>query len=720
MERRVYIIMKKRKTLIKIVVLSLCLIMLTCTFVSAASTPYSTYTYTMDGETRESPAAYVPDRAITNYDMNMETALKSPKDIFVDPKNYIYIVDTGNSRVVVCNESCTYQFEITTFNNENGVPDKLNGPEGVFVNEEEIFVCDTLNARIVVFDTEGNFRRIIYAPKADIMGDDTLFRPVSVAVDASGRMYVVSKSTYSGVFAFNDDGTFQGFIGVQKTSVPLAVRIRRFFFPDTTTITYISIEFNNLAIDSNGFVWVTTNGIEDATLESAIHSNDTDYAPIKQLNPQGNDIMQRNGFFMPCGEVNFMSAAVKSSTRVQGPSSIIDIALGPNGVYSVVDSKRARIYTYDYNGQLIYAFGDTGSQLGNLKDPTAITYFNSDIYVLDGTANSITVYKRTEYGDAIDQAEQYLISLDYDKAIDSWKEILKRNNNFDAAYVGIADSMYLSERYEDAMAYYQAAGDVDGYSKCFKELRQQWIEKYLFLALLIVAAIIVGLVFLFRYIGKVNKAGVAKSGKRKFKEEVFFGFYLIMHPFDGFWDLKHEGRGSVRGGIFITALATLAVIYKNVGTAYVFNPNSSLNGIWSGVATVWVPLLLYVVANWCITTLFDGEGTFKDIFMAASYSLVPLIIFLIPTTIFSNVAILDEQAIITLFDTIAYIWLGGLLFFGTMTVHGYSMGKNIIVTLGTVLGMAFIMFLLALFTNLIRRMVSFITDIITEISYRAD
>ena len=155
MERRVYIIMKKRKTLIKIVVLSLCLIMLTCTFVSAASTPYSTYTYTMDGETRESPAAYVPDRAITNYDMNMETALKTPKDIFVDPKNYIYIVDTGNNRVVVCNESCTYQFEITKFNNENGVPDQLNGPEGVFVNEEEIFVCDTLNARIVVFDIEG-------------------------------------------------------------------------------------------------------------------------------------------------------------------------------------------------------------------------------------------------------------------------------------------------------------------------------------------------------------------------------------------------------------------------------------------------------------------------------------------------------------------------------------------------------------------------------------
>jgi hypothetical protein len=48
--------------------------------------------------------------------------------------------------------------------------------------------------------------------------------------------------------------------------------------------------------------------------------------------------------------------------------------MGPNGMWSVVDSKRGKIYTYDSEGNLLFAFGDTGEQLGHLKTPTAITY----------------------------------------------------------------------------------------------------------------------------------------------------------------------------------------------------------------------------------------------------------------------------------------------------------------------------------------------------------
>ena len=65
-----------------------------------------------------------------------------------------------------------------------------------------------------------------------------------------------------------------------------------------------------------------------------------------------------------------------------------------------------------------------------------------------------------------------------------------------------------------------------------------------------------------------------------------------------------------------------------------------------------------------------------------------------------------------------YYVLGLLIFFGTMTTHGYSMGKNILATLGTILGMVFIMFIAMLFFNLIRRMISFITDVVVEIAYR--
>ena len=128
--------------------------------------------------------------------------------------------------------------------------------------------------------------------------------------------------------------------------------------------------------------------------------------------------------------------------------------------------------------------------------------------------------------------------------------------------------------------------------------------------------------------------------------------------------------------------------------------------------------MLWCVSNWCLTTLFDGEGNFKDIFVSTSYALFPLVIILIPVTLATNIASLDESAMISLVMSIGFIWLGMLVFFGMATTHGYSMGKNIIITVATIVGMMFIMFIMMLFTNLIQQMVMFVTDIVSEVSFR--
>jgi hypothetical protein len=128
--------------------------------------------------------------------------------------------------------------------------------------------------------------------------------------------------------------------------------------------------------------------------------------------------------------------------------------------------------------------------------------------------------------------------------------------------------------------------------------------------------------------------------------------------------------------------------------------------------------MLWCVSNWCLTTLFDGEGNFKDIFVSTSYALFPLVIILVPVTLSTNIASLDESAMISLVMSIGFIWLGMLVFFGMATTHGYSMGKNILITAATVVGMMFIMFIMMLFTNLIQQMVMFVTDIVSEVSFR--
>ena len=133
---------------------------------------------------------------------------------------------------------------------------------------------------------------------------------------------------------------------------------------------------------------------------------------------------------------------------------------------------------------------------------------------------------------------------------------------------------------------------------------------------------------------------------------------------------------------------------------------------------VLVPLFLWVTANWCLTTLFDGEGSFKDIFIATSYSLAPLPLLIIPATLLTHVFTLNESGIVSMLVSLAWVWVGILVFSGMMITHGYSLFKNLLTCIATVVGAVFIMFLMLLFTGLIQKIVGFISSIMTEMSYR--
>lgn len=82
-------------------------------------------------------------------------------------------------------------------------------------------------------------------------------------------------------------------------------------------------------------------------------------------------------------------------------SRIVDVAVGPEGTWSIIDDKRSKVYTYDDEGNLLFAFGDKGQQLGNLSTVSGIVYQDSKILLLDKSDSSITVYNRTEYGDIL-------------------------------------------------------------------------------------------------------------------------------------------------------------------------------------------------------------------------------------------------------------------------------------------------------------------------------
>lgn len=690
------------------------------TMLSAAA-PYATYTYAADSQrVLTSPAAYVPDQVIDSTYMGLEVAFDDPRDLFIGPDQKMYLVDAAGNRVLVCDRYYKFQFEISSFTNEHGVPDSFNNPSGVFVTEDYIYVCDTDNNRIVMFDTEGEYVKIIKKPESNLFEEGSIYKPVACAVDQYGRLFVVSSTTYQGIIVINDNADFFGFIGAQKVAIGALEILWRKIQTDeqrAQSEEYVSTEFNNITIDEDNFIYVTTSSIDETNQQNAIWNKSTssDYAPVKKLNASGADVMKRTGFWPPSGEVSISNL---STSTITGASKIIDAAVGPEGTWSIIDEKRSKVFTYDDNGNLLFVFGDIGNQIGNAQSVEAIAYQGSKILLLDKTNDNIIVYRRTEYGDMLLQALEHDNNRMYDKTIEDWTEILKRNNNFDNAYIQIGKALYRQGKYEEAMEYYKAAYETTNYSLAYKEIRKEWASSNFWMIPVVIVVACILIAKFFGYAAKVNKRAALKMGRKSLKEELLYAMHIIFHPFDGFWDLKHEKRGSVRSGFVILIITIVAYFYASIGKGYIFNPRTSYADVFGSITAVIAPLLLWVVANWCLTTLFEGEGSMGDIFTAACYSLTPLPIIITITTLCTNFLAANEGGIVTMLNSFAYIWLGILLVIGMMSTHDYSVAKNILTCLATIVGMAFIMFLGILFSSLVGKIIMFVVQIVEEISYR--
>ncbi len=458
------------KKAVRVLLLVLCIAALLAPQASAL-VPYTTYTYDVDGKYVESPHAYVPDRSVSSENLGLTTALNAPSDIIADENGNLFIADPTNNRFLVLNADYTLHSEVAHFLNDQGVPDDFSAPRGLFVNEKELFVCDTENNRIVVFaknmDENGkilsvNFDRIILQPESTAFSEGDTYKPIACSVDTAGRIYVVSSTTNQGIISMNADGAFLGFLGAQKTA-PSAFQIfwRMFQTKEQRAAmqTLVPTEYNNIAIDNSGFVYATISSLSKEKMADAISSKSTsgDYAPVKKLNAEGTDVMLRTGFWPPSGEVTVVQYEAVGFGAKTDVSQIIDVALGEAGMWTLVDASRQRMYTYDSKGNLLFAFGDNGPQLGNNTMISSICYQQDKFITLDKTSSSFTIYKRTAYGEDLTAAIRNVEDRNYDQSAYYWEQVLLRNSNFDEAYVGIADSYYRSGNYEKAQEYYASA-----------------------------------------------------------------------------------------------------------------------------------------------------------------------------------------------------------------------------------------------------------------------
>ena len=362
--------------------------------------------------------------------------------------------------------------EITSFQGNYSGEKTFSGPTDVSVSEDGyFFISDKNNHRILKLDSNLNYVMEFTKPLDSTFDQAQDFLPDKITVDTAGRVYCVATNVNKGLIKYEADGEFSGFVGATKVVYnwtdyvwkKLATKEQR-----AQLESFVPTEYSNLCMDEEGFLYVCTVNVSAADLRSGAAE------PVRRLNLMGNDILIRNGNFKVIGDLYWDEGG-----GYEGPSKFTDVASLENNIYTCLDKTRGRLFTYDSQGRLLYAFGGNGNMDGYFRRPVALEHMGRDLLVLDEQDKSITIFTPTEFGSLIFQAIDEFQQGEYDKSGETWQKVLDMNGNYDLAYIGIGRSLLRQDRYKEAMEYFKLKLDIHNYSNAFKQYRKEWVEEHI-------------------------------------------------------------------------------------------------------------------------------------------------------------------------------------------------------------------------------------------------
>ncbi len=195
--------------------------------------------------------------------------------------------------------------------------------------------------------------------------------------------------------------------------------------------------------------------------------------------------------------------------------------------------------------------------------------------------------------------------------------------------------------------------------------------------------------------------------------------HAVTHPFEGFEDMRWKKSGSMKIACLIVLLLFIGQIFHSRLYGFQFGVvyDKTFNIIPFLVKSV-VLFAAWVVGNWSICTLLDGEGTMKNICIYSAYALIPYIVQLYVNVLLSHILIRDEIVFMQAVQIIGVGWSVILLFSAIKSVHQYSFGKTVFAVILTIVAMLIMLFLLVLFMSLVQQVWIFVSTIYTELSYR--
>ncbi len=715
----------------RIVAFLLVLLLTMTVFVTTASaediqkTPYDTYTYWTAPGTQWNVSAtpmYEYKATIDAASLGV-TAFKDPADVFTDEKGLIYIVDSGNGRVVVANADYTLKTEIKNLSFK-GEELNFTGAAGVFVTKDQtIYIADTENARVIITDLNSKVLDVLTLPDDDVIPANFNYRPAKIAVDSHGYTYILSDGSYYGALLYKPDGSFSGFYGsnsVAGSILGVFEKIYEMIFVSETqkmnAEKSLPYSFTDIAVDENDFVYTAT---------GAVSTTASNAGQLKKLSPGGTNVLKnKTKTIVTSAEgTNFSDTRVgikyakSSGGYAWRVSDVGSMDVDKYGYMYGLCKTYGHVLIYDQECNQLGVFGGgtgVGNQKGTFTRPVSIHVndLNQDVYIVDSISLSVTVFKETEYGALVKQAQELTNRGDYTDAKPYWEKAMSFDRNQQLAYRGMARAALIEEDYEKTLEYAKLGFDQDTYATAFVYVRNAYLTNNFIWIFAIAVVLVLGLIAFLIY-----------SNKRELKliKNVKLGtlFQCVFHPFEGAKQIRYYNNGSMRIATVLMVLYFLSTVILELYEGFMYNmfDKSTYSAAFSLMRTFGI-VLLWTVCNWAMSTLFQGKGKMKHVYIVTCYALLPQILNNILVTLLSNVLSPEEALVITAISFVCTALTAIMLCVGIMTVHEYGFFKFLVMAIVVLLAMLVAVFVILMMYVLIQQLVTFVGTIYKEVTYR--
>ncbi len=655
--------------------------------VEANGVPYLTFTYSStNGRFVYTQDAYIP---LSRRQTFGEYTLENPQDITFDNQDVMYIADRDLGLVIVYDES-----NQTVKTIGEGI---LEGPTGVHVGSDgHVYVADFITKKAYQFALSAmNTYELVQTYEKPLnspfFSEEDPFDPTKITTDNANNVYVLLAGNINGLAQFKNDGTFFGYFGGNSIPASWQNTVTFLFFDEETRRNLFQIipdPVYNISTDQDGLILTTTKGLD--------------------------------------GYIKLNIANFVLNRSVWGFDNNEDIYVGP---YETIFSVTSEGYIVEYgpDGSVLFIFSgkDTSNIQGLFQNPTGIAVnSNSQIYVIDNQTQSLQVFVPTSFANLVHRAIELYQDGRYVEALEPWQEVLEQNALFDLANQGLGDAYFAEMNYEEALYYYEIARNRQGYSDAFWEVRNDVLLNsgaLIVILLFGVLALSIGGKYLKLNTILLKPVYVINDKIKEFKltKELKFGFYLMTHPIDGYYGIKRENKASYLSASIYFLLFFIVYLIFIFETNFLFNPliRSQID-IFEQVISIFLPYILFVLANYLVCSIRDGEGSFKDVYIATSYSLLPAIIGLPIMTLVSQGLTLNEAFLFDFGMIIIYVLTGFYLIMMVKEIHYYEMKAtvgNIFITIFTAVMILVVVFIVYL---LLGEVVQLFLDIIREVTVR--